>query len=71
MKKVFLALAVIATVACMASCKKTCTCTTTVMGVSVEDEIDLDQMNEKYGVDVKKCSDMNSNVAGVGTIVCK
>lgn len=63
MKKVVLALAVIATVACFSSCNKTCTCKTYAAGVvmkTVEGDLDKDTY--------KKCSDMNTvaDIAGVG-----
>lgn len=57
MKKVFLALAVIATVACFTSCSKTCTCKT----AAGEVEYKLDDLNaalKQAGFkEVKKCSD--------------
>jgi hypothetical protein len=57
MKKVLLALAVIATVACFSSCKKTCSCTTYAAGSVVSTtEVDL----SKYE-GVKKCSDLPLN----------
>lgn len=56
MKKVFLALAVIATVACMASCNKTCTCKTYAAGVVVTTTEDVELDKDTY----KKCSDMNT-----------
>ena len=57
MKKVVLALAVIATVACFSSCNKKCTCRTYVTGtVQKTEEIVLDK--EQY----KKCSDMTATV---------
>lgn len=45
MKKVFLSLAAIAAVACMASCNKVCTCETYAAGVliSTEEDIVLDK----------------------------
>ena len=56
MKKIVLALAVIATVACFSSCNKKCTCKTYLMGVvqSTTEDVELDK--DSY----KKCSDMNS-----------
>jgi hypothetical protein len=57
MKKVLLALAVIETVACFSSCKKTCSCTTYAAGAVVSTtEVDL----SKYE-GVKKCSDLPLN----------
>lgn len=58
MKKVFLALAAIAAVACMTSCNKTCTCKTYVMGVVATTTEDVELDKDSY----KKCSDMNTVV---------
>ena len=63
MKKVLLALAVVATVACFSSCNKKCTCKTGIGTTTVEEEFDLDELNDKYNTDFKKCSDMT--IAGV------
>lgn len=60
MKKILLSLAFVATVACFASCAKNCTCTVYVDGLSTEEEFSLDELNEKYNLDLKKCSDMNT-----------
>lgn len=65
MKKILLSLAVIATVACFSSCNKKCNCMYYVNGTSTEQEYSLDELNEKYGLDIKKCSDMN-NVVEIG-----
>ena len=65
MKKVVLALAAIATVVCFTSCDKTCVCKSTVNGVSVETEVELNK--DHY----KKCSDMNTVVAGITIYECK
>ena len=54
MKKVFLALGVIATVACFTSCQKTCTCKTYANGVLVSTQEDVEVS------DGKKCSDLNA-----------
>ena len=53
MKKVLLALAAIAVVACFSSCNKHCTCKTYVAGVVTQtaEDVELDK-------DSKKCSDM-------------
>lgn len=56
MKKVVLALAVIATVACLSSCNKTCTCKTYAAGVVMNTQEDVELDNDTY----KKCSDMNA-----------
>ncbi len=57
MKKVLLALAVIATVACFSSCKKTCTCTTYAAGSVVStNEVSLENYDN-----VKKCSELPLN----------
>lgn len=63
MKKIVLALAVIATVACVSSCTKMCTCRTYVLGnvqESLTKEVELD--TEHF----KKCSDMNTVVTVAG-----
>lgn len=66
MKKVFLALAVIATVACMSSCAKKCTCT--VGNVSAEYELDDLKTTYAYaGIEISKCSD----VTITGVVECK
>ena len=51
MKKIVLALAVIATVACFSSCNKKCTCKTYVAGVvtATDEDIEIDKD--------KKCKD--------------
>ena len=67
MKKVLLALAVVATVACFSSCNKKCNCKVYVNGISSEQELSIDELNEKYNLDIKKCSDMN-NVVEVGGV---
>lgn len=60
MKKVVLALAAVAVVACfsLTSCNKKCTCKTYVLGVvtSTTEDVELDK--DSY----KKCSDMNTIV---------
>ena len=63
MKKVLLALAVVATVACFSSCNKKCTCKTYALGVvtSTTEDVELDK--DSY----KKCSDMNTIVTIEGT----
>ena len=63
MKKVFLALAVIATVACMTSCNKKCTCRTYVAGVVATTTEDVELDKDTYS----KCSDMNTVVTVAGT----
>lgn len=66
MKKVFLALAVIATVACMTSCDKKCSCT---VG-NTTTEIELDDLKTTYayaGIEINKCSD----VTITGVVDCK
>jgi len=56
MKKIVLALAVVATVACFSSCKKTCTCKTYLLGqvTATAEDVELG--------DNDKCSDMNTVV---------
>jgi len=63
MKKIVLALAAIATVACFTSCNKHCTCKTYVAGVvtSTTEDVELDK--DSYS----KCSDMNTVVEINGT----
>lgn len=60
MKKVFLALAVIAACASFASCKKTCECTVTVLGVSTSYEVNLDDV-KKDDSSIKRCKDLNNS----------
>lgn len=75
MKKVVLAIAVIAMVGCFASCKKTCKCTTYAAGASSTTEINLDDMEKTFGVKIDKCSNMNSvaelPVIGKTGVECK
>ncbi len=63
MKKIVLALAVIATVACFSSCNKHCTCKTYVAGVVTTTTEDVELDKDTY----KKCSDMNTIVTVAGT----
>ncbi|MBP5190322.1 MAG: hypothetical protein J6031_05350 [Bacteroidales bacterium] len=65
MKKILLTLAVIATVACFSSCNKKCNCVYYANNTSTEVEYSIDELNEKYNLDIKKCSDMN-NVIEIG-----
>ena len=67
MKKIVLAVALVAMVGCFASCKKTCTCTTFVGGIaSTTNEVELSELQENNS-NIKKCSDANTvvEVAGV------
>jgi len=66
MKKVVLAIAVIAVMGAFASCSKKCSCTTYVGGFSTKSEVDLDKMESQFGVKVNKCSDLNSVVTVEG-----
>lgn len=54
MKKVVLALAAVAMVACLASCNKNCTCKTYVAGVVVSTQEDIEIESGK------KCADMGT-----------
>lgn len=57
MKKVLLTLAVVATIAGLSSCKKTCTCTTYAAGSAVTStEVNLSDYDG-----VKKCGDLPLN----------
>ena len=69
MKKVFLALAVLATVAVMTSCEKKCSCDVTILGSTTNYEYSRAELEDKYGVTIDKCSDMNTEIAGQ-TIKC-
>lgn len=68
MKKVVLALAAVAVVACfsLTSCNKKCTCKATVLGVTTETEQTIDELNKTYGTDYKKCSDFS-----LGPVKCE
>lgn len=74
MKKIALAVAAIAMVGCLASCKKTCTCTTYAAGIAdATTEVDLEELQENDS-SIKKCSDANTvvTVAGVKVgVECK
>lgn len=62
MKKIVLAIAVIATVTCFSSCTKKCSCTSYLLGnVTGTEEIELN--TDKFD----KCSDMNTVVTLAGT----
>lgn len=66
MKKVVLALAVIATVACFSSCAKKCTCN--VAGVEAEYNLeDLQSTYSNLGITIDKCTDLNVS----GVVECK
>lgn len=56
MKKVLLALAAIAVVACFSSCNKHCTCKTYLAGVVTQTTEDVELDKDTY----KKCSDMTA-----------
>ena len=57
MKKVMLTLAVVAFVASLASCTKTCNCATYVAGLATEpEEVELAE-------DAKNCSEMSTGVS--------
>lgn len=56
MKKVLIALAAVATVACMVSCNKTCTCKTYAAGVVISTQEDVELDKDTY----KKCSDLSA-----------
>ena len=58
MKKVLAAIAIVAVAACFVSCKKTCTCITTVNGVQTN----------KTETQATNCSDMNSTSNTVGVV---
>ena len=63
MKKVVLALGLVAMMASFASCSKTCKCTFTVAGVSTTvEDIDISDND-----DVKKCKDLNDSYTYKGT----
>ena len=66
MKKVILSLAVIATMGCLASCKKDCSCTTYAAVANTVTTISLEELQNTYA-DITKCSDVNNvvEVAGV------
>ncbi len=63
MKKVFLALAVVAFVASLASCTKTCNCATYVGGLATEaEEVELAEGAES-------CAEMTTGVSAAGVKV--
>lgn len=64
MKKIVLALAAIASIAIMSSCEKKCSCDVTVLGVTTNYEYSRQELEDKYNVTIKKCSDMNQNILG-------
>jgi len=69
MKKLLIVLAAAGMLFAMSSCKKTCTCTVTVAGVTTSTEVNLDDYKDQ---DVKKCSDLGSaNIPGFANYECK
>lgn len=69
MKKLLVILVAVSLLFAMSSCKKTCTCTVTAMGVTTTTEVNLKDY-ENY--DVKKCSDLGSaNIPGMVSYDCK
>ena len=69
MKKIVLALAAIASIAIMSSCEKKCSCDVTVLGVTTNYEYSRQELEDKYNVTIKKCSDMNQEILGQ-TVKC-
>ena len=63
MKKVVIALAAIAMIACFTSCNKVCTCKTYAAGVVIATAEDVELDKDSY----KKCSDMNTIATVAGT----
>lgn len=59
-------MAVIATVACFSSCNKKCNCLVYAAGVSTGEKFTLDELNEKFNTDYKKCSDLSTVVEVLG-----
>ncbi|MCR5423473.1 MAG: hypothetical protein K6E93_01775 [Bacteroidales bacterium] len=67
MKKVLIALTVVAAAASFASCQKTCECTYKVGGISTVAMVSLDDYE-----DAKSCKDLTQiNVAGAASVKCK
>lgn len=60
MKKVILAIGVIALMGCFASCKKTCVCTSTVSGFS--------PTTTETTISSGSCSDLNSSTTTMGVV---
>ena len=58
-KKVLAIVAAVVLVAAFTSCDKKCT--TTIGGITSESEINVSELNDKYGTDIKKCSEFNTN----------
>lgn len=68
MKKALVIVACIALVGLVTSCNKKCTCTVGNSNVSVEYQLDDLKTTYSYlGIDIKKCSDLNT----AGVIECK
>ncbi|MBO4614566.1 MAG: hypothetical protein J5709_05575 [Bacteroidales bacterium] len=70
MKKVLVVLAAAGLLFAMSSCKKVCTCTFTVMGVSTSTEVNLEEYESP---DIKTCSDLGEalTVPGHSDVKCK
>ena len=62
MKKIVMALAVIAMVACFSSCKKTCSCTYKLLGISYTTEISKEDLGVKF------CSEANKTGINIGGV---
>ncbi len=62
MKKVLLACATIALIGGFTSCDKVCKCKAYALGVETNFEANLTELEEDYGVEVKKCKDANTVV---------
>ena len=67
MKKVMIAIAVVAIAASFGSCKKTCECTYKVGAIETHTLVSLDDYE-----DANSCKDLTSiNIAGAGSVKCK
>ena len=71
MKKVLAFAAALVLVVAFTSCDKKCTCTTKAGGMETSTTFSLDEMNEKYNTDYKKCSEFNVIVDDQNSITCK
>ena len=71
MKKVLAFAAALVLVVAFTSCDKKCTCTTKVGGIESTTTFNLDELNEKYKTDYKKCSEFDVKTDDQNYTTCK
>lgn len=71
MKKVLAFAAALVLVVAFTSCDKKCTCTTKAGGIESKTSFNLDELNETYKTDYKKCSEFDVKVDEQNSFTCK